>query len=1769
MDKGTVEIIKAMVESHNSANRHRRITFDTAKTVYGRGVSALTTLLGPVYSPISEISKQKAGIARLKAFIHKAATGTSETGTYPHDNDLLDAMGIEHEMYKKGGDVELLAPNGKPSNLTPEQWHLVRTPEFKAWFGDWENDPENASKVLDENGEPLVCYHGSRSYFNIFDYKKSGASNTTSKVGFWFTPIKKFAENFASTIWYGESDKVIVYSVFLSIKNPKLYESEIVDEKKKEKLRLQIKDLQKESLSIQEKWVTGNWDYRDRMVLDYSIRGMINDKNYDYYSKLTEKSIDAINDGLLIAEINKKRNDIENKIWGATYTDSYQKYRTEIYKHEGKSSQEANIGGLGMTLSDPSGTLSKYILSLTENGHDGIIINKTRFDAKEAGGFNDQYVALFPNQIKLADGSNTTFDSSNPDIRFAKGGLIEVVLNEGSGNLINRLYTEWNNIKTEKQWNAWAEKVRNAKSGTYGTIGLPEMLERFDFKNSTKANEIQKSGFISEVNTALNSYELGGILDGLSEEEVMYIDIISNYDGKGEIAEKYKKILKEKTGINYDEHYGKNDELLIENADLKNIKNKNDFLNYDNWIKYCYEIFRKRGFAKNQPKHIEGIVSLEKSKLFFESLDIPFSVMPQYEGRGNYAEHSAGTIRIPENVDINTFIHELGHYYDWITQYEGIAKNPAYATSPYGLKKSNEVYAENFMHYFIAKDWIKDNLPLVFNELDKTILNQYKVKVIELIESVNPVFAEINNPYIRFSEGGEIQRYEPGFKPGDNVSFLIAGGKYATAKVQFYLPPDHYAYPNMYSTTKGYVKEGYAVPAVASAKKESQGSGYKAFKGIGGGKSYVIYFEDGSKHTAPSYIDDRNEAVAWAINHRISTGSYPKTKAVENTQNIPPVVEHTTADTGGEKNSGVSPNLKQEEMNRIERMFAEINDMLKGVSNKFNDSDFNDKALTDIELENIIGRDVFKAVQRAESQLGDGIVDRNRMIETAKKIQKADGKAKLLPEHIFEALQYEFGYPDNWQDLRNAVKKGGIDINSEAIQRQIEVGVKLPTDLVEEFKKSNRFKTANLELVKAVEEVLKSSAGKMKQPGTDSLSSFEELSGKPTSVPHLESVYLDDVSVISYPKENLKTVEKAGLIKNAEGLKKLIRDDGKIYTIKEFIEKLLKNGNEFKVVDVPKYKEPTRSQYNRMNWEQQRESDAKTSSGETKKEYRAYYPDGSYSELRTKTEYDYAMGLISLADKFNMNISDFIDYRNTKIKENQELIKAKKIQDDLERAETIKSEKIKEQEKQQEFRKQRIAKILTMPLDEYLKIKMQWIEDSINEIERKRVKDNYDLDRLNTLISNKDNYKKEYTSEYYNLRQLYEIDEYGEVKKLNSWSIGDTVLLKNYDVKKDGRYTNQDIETTIIEERQNTLGEKTYKVNGVENLEFNQFVGYDSMFPVISLSEVKKNESLIPEKERELLKYVSDILQSGSQSDIRNITSKAKQLSILNANGDPDRTKIKEVTELAVCIVGREMAHEPGDVQERYRNIVKLYYNQANLSSRTSESKILQQYSTPVPIAYLAGVFCGFEKKGRYFEPSAGNGLLTVAGRAEDFTVNEIDPLRRRNLEYQGFGLVTGVNAENPFTEYAGFFDAAITNPPFGSIKHDKYVAKGLEISKLEHMMAIHALDTVKNDGRCAIIIGGHTEFDSVGRIRAGADRNFYVYLARYYNVVDSINISGKMYSRQGTSFNVRLLLIDGKKEVPEGFPPIAVMGSPSSEAWSGKPVNDYDEFLERMLNHI
>ena len=97
--------------------------------------------------------------------------------------------------------------------------------------------------------------------------------------------------------------------------------------------------------------------------------------------------------------------------------------------------------------------------------------------------------------------------------------------------------------------------------------------------------------------------------------------------------------------------------------------------------------------------------------------------------------------------------------------------------------------------------------------------------------------------------------------------------------------------------------------------------------------------------------------------------------------------------------------------------------------------------------------------------------------------------------------------------------------------------------------------------------------------------------------------------------------------------------------------------------------------------------------------------------------------------------------------------------------------------------------------------------------------------------------------------------------------------------------------------------------------------------------------------------------------------------------GIDNQNKVKELTELAIVLEARRIAfNEKINFRQRFERIVELYRSQINLSHRTSMSVILQQYSTPAPISFMAGLWVKKVKgEALYFEPSAGNGLLCHA----------------------------------------------------------------------------------------------------------------------------------------------------------------------------------------------
>ena len=236
------------------------------------------------------------------------------------------ASELEDKVVSKKGT--LLAPNGKPSNLNPQQYKLVRTPAFKKWFGDWENDPANASKVVDENGEPLVVYHATDNKFWEFSKEKQVVGYYGK--GYYFSSSLEKAKDYGKRI----------IPAFLNIKSV----FELSDETPQELL-----------------------------------------------NELAETDVNVVDMG--------EENDIEQR---SKYTFGYASKNSDI-----------------------------FVNNLIKNGYYGI---RLVYNLESKIYF---FIAFEPEQIKLADGSNTTFDSNNPDIRFNKGGEITT-------------YTEfYNNLKIE------------------------------------------------------------------------------------------------------------------------------------------------------------------------------------------------------------------------------------------------------------------------------------------------------------------------------------------------------------------------------------------------------------------------------------------------------------------------------------------------------------------------------------------------------------------------------------------------------------------------------------------------------------------------------------------------------------------------------------------------------------------------------------------------------------------------------------------------------------------------------------------------------------------------------------------------------------------------------------------------------------------------------------------------------------------------------------------------------------------------------------------------------------------------------------------------------------------------------------------------------------------------------------------------------------------------------------------------------------------------
>ena len=271
-------------------------------------------------------------------------------------------------------------------------------------------------------------------------------------------------------------------------------------------------------------------------------------------------------------------------------------------------------------------------------------------------------------------------------------------------------------------------------------------------------------------------------------------------------------------------------------------------------------------------------------------------------------------------------------------------------------------------------------------------------------------------------------------------------------------------------------------------------------------------------------------------------------------------------------------------------------------------------------------------------------------------------------------------------------------------------------------------------------------------------------------------------------------------------------------------------------------------------------------------------------------------------------------------------------------------------------------------------------------------------------------------------------------------------------------------------------------------------------------------------------------------------------------------TDLQELAETAIVKRARGIASsESTNDAVKFERIKTLYENQPSLNQRDSERVMKQQYSTPAPYAFLADMYVKGNGKviESALEPSAGNGMLTIGLPMDKVHVNDIDAQRLANLRRLGFKNVTSQDGTQPFADKD--VDVVVTNPPFGSATPKEY--DGYKISSLEGQMAINALDSMKDDGRAAIIIGGNTEYAKNGSLRP-KDKAFLGYLYSHYNVEDVINVDGSLYAKQGTSYPTRIILINGRRLNENAFPPV-------KDKARAETVKDYDELYKRIEDDI
>lgn len=256
--------------------------------------------------------------------------------------------------------------------------------------------------------------------------------------------------------------------------------------------------------------------------------------------------------------------------------------------------------------------------------------------------------------------------------------------------------------------------------------------------------------------------------------------------------------------------------------------------------------------------------------------------------------------------------------------------------------------------------------------------------------------------------------------------------------------------------------------------------------------------------------------------------------------------------------------------------------------------------------------------------------------------------------------------------------------------------------------------------------------------------------------------------------------------------------------------------------------------------------------------------------------------------------------------------------------------------------------------------------------------------------------------------------------------------------------------------------------------------------------------------------------------------------------GDPNDEQLHRLQEAIEASAYRRfatIATEPDEAA--FKSAVDFYYGLPTARMRTSESVFLQQYSTPLPMSVIAQrlLVGGDETAGKsVIEPTAGNGgLLNLLPEGMDVFAVELDAKRLAALQEAGIQARIGDATEFRFRTIApgleGGFDYVIANPPFGAMDKAQRFDKLERVRKLDHYIPLRALESRKDQGRMVLIFGADSA-QSDGTVK-GSTTAFLNYLFDHYEVHGLTEVDGRLYSRHGAGFNVRMMVVGDRRAEP------------------------------------